>query len=534
MQIVFGLLGGLSIFIFGMQSMGEGLQKIAGDKLRKILKVLTGVPVIGVTVGAIVTAIIQSSSATTVMVVGFVNAGLMSLKQAVSVIMGANIGTTITAQLIAFKISHYFLPIIAIGFGLNFFSKKKSTKYLGQVLFGFGLLLMGLSVMGNSMNPLREFQGFRDFMANFSHFKILGVGVGIVMTMLIQSSSATIGILIVMATQGLLPLDAALPILLGDNIGTCITSVFASIGTNLSAKRAAFAHVVFNVAGAIVFLILMPYFKIFVLSISSEGDIARQIANAHTSFNVLNTLIFLPFISTIVSLVTKLVPGEEKIIKNGPIYLDERMLNSPAIAISLANMELTRMGELASESLDNAMKAFINNDEKLLKEVYNIEEVINELEEDITDYLAKLSQKGLTESVSTMHSGLLHAVNDIERIGDHAENIAELASVRIEDNISISEHAERELQNMHDFVLETLKISIQALRENDDVLAKKVLENEPQIDEEEKRLRRSHIGRLNEGQCIPHAGVVFLDIISNLERVGDHSNNIAHVVLNDV
>ncbi|MEL7564298.1 MAG: Na/Pi cotransporter family protein [Dehalobacterium sp.] len=534
MNIAFGLLGGLSLFLYGMFSMGEGLQKTAGDRMKRILEVLTGIPIVGVLMGTLVTAIIQSSSATTVMVVGFVNAGLMTLKQAISVIMGSNIGTTMTAQLIAFKLGDYFLPIIAIGFFVNFLAKKKSIKHIGQVIFGFGVLLLGLYLMGDAMKPLREYAGFQDFMVNFGTYKILGVAVGIAMTVLIQSSSATIGILIALATQGLIPLEAALPILLGDNIGTCITAVLSSIGTNLTARRAAAGHVLFNVFGTIIFLIFMPYFQTFVLSISPEGDIARQIANAHTSFNLLNTLLFLPFISFLVKAVTKILPGEEKIVKKGPIYLDQRMLNTPTIAMSLANKEIIRMGELALENLNNAHLSFINKDEKLLKEVFEIEDVIDDLESKITEYLAQISQKGLTIENSVLHTGLLHAVNDIERVGDHANNIAELAEASILDNINFTPFAIKELNEMQGLVSETFKIAIKSLEENNLVMAKQVIENENRIDEMEKSLRRSHIGRLNEGQCIVHAGVIFLDMISNLERVGDHSHNIASVVRQEI
>jgi len=534
MNIFFGLLGGLAIFLYGMRSMGEGLQKVAGDRMRRILEVLTGIPIIGVLVGALTTAIIQSSSATTVMVVGFVNAGLMTLKQAIAVIMGSNIGTTMTAQLISFKLGDLYLPIIGIGFFVYFLAKKKNIKYIGQVIFSFGLLLLGLYIMGDAMKPLREYAGFQDFMVNFGEHKVLGVLVGIVMTVLIQSSSATIGILIALATQGLVPLEAALPILLGDNIGTCITAVLSSIGTKLSARRAAAAHVLFNTFGTIVFLVFMPYFQTFVLSISPEGDIARQIANAHTSFNLLNTILFLPFISLLAKAITKLLPGEEKIIKKGPIYLDQRMLNSPSIAMSLANKEIIRMGKLAQENLDNAHLTFIHKDEKLLKEVFEMEDVIDDLEKDITEYLAQISQKELTKELSMIYTGFLHAVNDIERVGDHAHNIAELAEASINDKINFTPFAMKELNEMHSLVSETFKIAIESLEESNTIKADRVIENEDKIDKMEKSLRRSHIGRLNEGQCIVHAGVIFLDIISNLERVGDHSHNIASVVKQEI
>lgn len=534
MQIILGLFGGLALFIFGMQSMGEGLQRAAGNRMRRILEILTGIPIMGVLVGAVVTAIIQSSSATTVMVVGFVNAGLMTLKQAISVIMGANIGTTVTGQLIAFNLSQYFLPIIAIGFGFNFLAKNKTLKYLGQVLFGFGLLLMGLYIMGDSMKPLREYQGFQDLMIKFGEYKILGLLLGLVMTMVLQSSSAAVGILIAMGTQGLVPLDTALPVLLGFNIGTCVTAILASIGTKISAKRAAAAHVLFNIIGAVIFLIFLPYYKTLVLWLSPEHDVVRQIANAHTTFNIINTLLLIPLISTLENIVVRVIPGKEKIIKRGPIYLDERMMKSPAIAISLANREVIRMGELAADNLDNAMKAFVERDKELLREVLEIEDVIDELETAITEYLAKISHKGLTETVSTFHTGLLHAVNDIERVGDHAENIAHLAEITIKENLSFSDYAIKELQKMENLASETFKMAVISLKNADVSLADRVLENETKIDEMEKYLRKSHISRLNEGLCITHSGVIFLDIISNLERVGDHSTNIAAVVKQEI
>ncbi|WP_366921743.1 Na/Pi cotransporter family protein [Metallumcola ferriviriculae] len=533
MQLVFGLLGGLALFIYGMQNMGEGLQKSAGDKMRRILEILTGVPIIGVMVGALVTAIIQSSSATSVMVVGFVNAGLMTLKQAVGVVMGANIGTTITAQLIAFKLTHYIMPIIALGFALNFFAKKRGLKYLGQVILGFGILLLGMDLMKTAMLPLREFQGFRDFMANFSQYPLLGLGVGIFMTVAIQSSSATIGILIAMASQGLLPLDAALPILLGDNIGTTITALLASIGTNLTAKRAALAHIMFNLVGSLIFLLGMGFFKEWVLSISSS-DISHQIANAHTSFNIINTLLFLPFVNIYVKFIEKILPGEVETEQFGPVFLDERMLKTPAIALSLANKEIARMAELAQRNVTDAMQGFFKQDERILKDVFEREDIIDNLEESITTYLAQIAQKGMDPALSNRHTGLLHAINDIERVGDHAENIAQMAMGRIEDTLPFTAQATEELQEMSAMVLETFAKAIESLKNEDQDVAQEVVQLERSVDVREKQLRRSHISRLNHGQCFTTSGIVFLDIISNLERIGDHSHNLANIVLGEI
>ena len=325
MVYFFGFLGGLALFLYGMQLMGEGLQRAAGEKLQKILEKLTGVLPVAVALGAVVTGILQSSSATTVMTVGFVNAGLMNLKQAFGVVMGANIGTTMTAQLIAFKLTDYITLFLAIGFAVHLLAKRQRGKYIGQVILGFGILMLGMEMMSDSVMPLREYQGFIDFIGRFSDNPILGVGVGLVMTMVIQSSSATIGVLIAIANQGLIPLEGAIPVLLGDNIGTCITAVLASLRANITAKRVALAHVMFNFIGSIIFITFMGLFIKLVLAISPADDIARQIANAHTAFNVVNTLLFMPFTGLYIKFIEKCLPGKGEIISRKPAYLDEKM-----------------------------------------------------------------------------------------------------------------------------------------------------------------------------------------------------------------
>ncbi|MEW6623215.1 MAG: Na/Pi cotransporter family protein [Bacillota bacterium] len=533
MGIFFGFAGGLAIFIYAMQLMADGLQKTAGEKVRELLKVITGLPVIGVLVGVFVTSAIQSSSATTVMVISFVNAGLMNLKQAVSVLMGANIGTTVTAQLISFKLTDYIFPIIFIGFLIQFLYKKKNVKYIGQVIFSFGLLLLGLSLMQKGMAPLQHYPQFTDAITSFSRYPLLGVAVGIVTTALIQSSSATIAILIALASQGLIPIEAAIPVLLGDNIGTCITAVIASIGANLSAKRAAAAHVIFNVLGTVIVLLLMPLFLKFIMFISPEDVVARQIANAHTSFNVINTLIFLPLIQLFVKLIIKLVPGVEEVTPVGPIYLDERMLKTPTLALALATKEILRMAYLAKENVELAMKGFFNEDEQMLDKVLTNEEIIDELEKDISHYLSKISQKSMTVASSRRHTGLLHAINDIERVGDHAENIIQLARIKINEKLPFSEYALEELREMTGLTLNAYSTSLRALEEDNVTLADRTIELENQVDTMERELRRNHIKRLNSGLCHAGSGVVFLDIISNLERISDHSHNIAEVVLGE-
>lgn len=530
LTIIFGFLGGLALFLFGMKIMGEGLQKVAGDKIRKVLERVTRLPIVAVLLGAFTTAAIQSSSATTVLVVGFVNAGLMTLKQAVGVIMGANIGTTITAQLIAFKLTDYVFLIIAVGFSINFLSKRRIYHYIGQFILGLGILFLGLDVMSNAVGPLKDSPMFLEFIASFSRYPLLGVLVGVLITCIVQSSSATIGMLIALASQDIITFNAAIPVLFGDNIGTCITALLASIGTNLNARRAAVAHVMFNVTGTMIFLILLPWFREFVYLISPDQP-ARLIANAHTSFNILNTCLFLPFVSLYTKFIEKILPGTVKIKEKGPIYLDERMFDTPAVALSLATKEIIRMATIAGRSLESAIQGFYMKDEKFLEATKEDEEIIDDLEREITFYLAKLSQKGFSPTLSGRHTGLLNAVKDIERVGDHAENIAELARVRIDENLPFSEFAIKELEEMYALVMGVFKNALESLREENKDKARLVAQTELLIDQMEKDLRGSHLSRLNKGVCYPTSGVIFLDVISNLERIADHSNNIAEVVM---
>lgn len=530
MTMLFNFVGGLGMFLYGMGIMGDGLQKAAGDRMRRLLEVLTTTPVRGVIIGAVVTAIIQSSSATTVMLVGFVNAGLMTLRQAFGVIMGANIGTTITAQLIAFNITALALPMVGIGFLINLICKRKSQKYVGLVILGLGLLFMGLDAMSSAMKPLRDNEAFVHLMAAFGRYPVLGVLIGVVMTCIIQSSSATIAILMAVASQGLITFDAALPILFGDNIGTCITAALASIGTSRAAKRTALAHGFFNIFGAIIFILFLPQFKAFVLAISGNADIHRLIANAHTSFNILNTVIWVFLVDVMVKIVMTILPGEKDEI-SGPRFLDRHLFNTPAVALGQVTKELVQMGNLTIDMLDRAKAAVIQKDMKAAARVFEIEKVVNHFQKEITEYLADLSQKSLSEEQSDRLINLMHVVNDIERVGDHLENVAELAEFREDSRIEFSELAYQELNAIFAQVRETYAETLRALETDDYTLARQVLRLENQTDQMERELRNNHIFRLNEGSCIPKAGIIYLDILSNLERVSDHAANIAQAVL---
>lgn len=524
--MLFGLFGGLGLFLYGMGVLSDGLQKAAAERLRRLLEILTTNPLMGVLLGTVVTAIIQSSSATTVMVVGFVNAGLMNLRQAAGVIMGANIGTTMTAQIIAFNATQLALPAVAIGFLLTLITKSKRVHYIGQSFVGFGLLFLGMSIMSSSMKPLAEMQWFVNLTATLSKNRILGILTGAVMTGLIQSSSATIGILQSLAREGVISLHFALPVLFGDNIGTTVTALLSSLGASLAAKRAALIHLIFNVLGTIIFTLILPVVVPVVQSIG--GDTVRQIANAHTLFNVTNTLIQLPFIGVLVFLVTKILPG---IIETpGPKYLDERFLETPVFALEQVNKELTRMGKKAQETVENAMLGLINSDEECAAKAFRLEQEINDLDKQITNYLVALSKQSLTEHESEAINMMINVANDIERMGDHGENLAELALEKINGGVTFSAQAAAELSLMRDRVLHLAGESIAAFRDDNKKMASQLYKLEEEVDRLEEELRTNHIMRLNTGDCDPTAGIIFLDAISNLERVADHAGNIGNWV----
>ena len=530
MQMLFALFGGLAMFLYGMDRMSRALQRAAGDAMKRLLARLTATPLLGVLTGLAVTAVLQSSSAATVMVIGFVSAGLLELPRAVAVIYGINIGTTMTAQLIAFKLSDYITILIFIGFLMQLLARKSRTKYLGQVMLGFGILMLGMDMMGKAVMPLRNYPGFVHFIEVFSSNPLLGIGIGMIMTVLIQSSSATIGILIAMAGQGLIPLEGAIPVLLGDNIGTCITAVLASLRANLTAKRVAAAHVMFNVIGSIIFVVFMPFFIKFVLLVSPDGDIARQIANAHSAFNILNTLLFMPFVNPFIKLVEKIVPGKAEIISMRPVYLDKNMLNTPSIAISLAVKEVVRMGELARKDVRLGMEAIQSFDADKVKYVLEHEPVVDALERDITDYLTQMSSSEMSESLTTRHTGLLHACTDIERIGDHGETLAKRARKLVEEDVVFSDEAKAELLQLSEMVLRASGRSLEALEKNDKVIAEDAVRLCREVKQYQKEIRKNHITRLNEHICNPTAGFVMMELLINMKRVSDHSKNIAQLV----
>ncbi|OGO77555.1 MAG: sodium-dependent phosphate transporter [Clostridiales bacterium GWB2_37_7] len=526
--MIVGLLAGLAIFLYGMKIMSDALQRSAGGRMKRLLEILTTNRFLAVMVGAAITAIIQSSSATTVMVVGLVNAGIMNLTQSIGVIMGANIGTTMTAQLIAFKFNDIIPYTLIIGAALMLFTSKKSYKLLGEFFIGFGLLFSGMHEMSAAMKPLKDLQGFTDLMVNLQQNPMLGVLVGLGLTAIIQSSSATIGILQALAFQGLIPIEAALPILFGENIGTCVTALLASIGTTVTAKRAAVMHLTFNLVGTIIFLILLK--PIITLVGMTATDVARQIANAHTFFNIANVIIQFPFALMIIKFVTKVVPGEDKHDEFELQYLDSRLLETPTVAVVQIVKEIIRMGEIARSNVKDGVDAIITFNDMLIDKIYSNEKIINELEKKIGEYLVSVANTAISEDQRYKVSALFNTIHDIERIGDHAENLAEIAQYKMDNKIVFSDFAIDELKLITEKVDSALSNALEALKTEKPGLVELVDDYENTVDDLREQFKASHIKRLNEGDCNISAGVLFLDLITNLERVSDHSVNIADIV----
>ncbi|WP_416151959.1 Na/Pi cotransporter family protein [Salipaludibacillus sp. HK11] len=529
-------IGGLAIFLFGIKYLGDGLQKVAGDKLRDILDKFTSNPVMGVIAGLVVTILLQTSTGTTVLAIGLVNAGFMTLRQSIGVIMGANIGTTVTAFIIGLKISDYALPIIAIGTFLIFFLKNKKANNFGQVFFGFGALFYGLNLMGDGLRPLRDLQAFADLTVSMSENPILGVVIGVIFTVSVQSSTAAIGLLQQLFAQGTIGLDAALPVLFGDNIGTTITAVLASLGASIAAKRAALSHVIFNLIGtAIVLVVIHPYISMMVylqerMSLNPE----MTIAVAHGIFNVSNVLIQLPFVALLAVVVTKFIPGTETVIGYKAQHLDPVLISqSSSIALGQAKKETLRMAELSRQGLVEASQFVETKHKRHAELAYQFEDAVNNLDRKITDYLVKISTNSLTAEDSRLHSMLMDTVRDIERVGDHMENVIELTEYQITNKVKMSELAMQDLREMFALTIETLEEAEKALENGDILAARSVVIKEDRIDKMERQLRKKHIMRLNEGNCEASAGIVFVDMISNLERIGDHSVNIAEAVLDE-
>ena len=548
-KVVFGLIGGLALFLFGMNSMSDALQKAAGEKMKKILGFLTRNPIMGAFAGALVTAVLQSSSATTVMVIGFVSAGLMSLPQAISVIFGANIGTTMTAQLMAFKISNYIYPIIFIGFMLNFVGKKEKVKNIGMVIFSFGLLFEGIEIMGEVMKPLAGSPVFVDLMGKVSSVPVLGVVLGAVMTLVVQSSSATIAVLQNFASQAgpdgvssVIGLTGAIPILLGDNIGTTITALLASIGQSKNAKRTAIAHSIFNISGSCVFIFLIPWFAKFVQFISPKGNevdvISRQIANAHTTFNIFCTLVWLPLIPLMVKIVTTIIRGDDKVQKTAfePKYLDMKVVEQPAAAMVLVSKELNHLSELA-ESLLTGLKVSLTADktsETYLHFKENLE-IVQHLQESVSDYITRLFSSGnLTEQQSEYTAGLLFINNCIQRIAERCVDVDKICMEISDSGKVLTKEASAEMENCIDVTSQLLDKAMEAVRHGDSSAAESVFKNKKKMQKAEKKFNKAHLNRVKNNLCDASMTGYFSGIIYNIDRMADNCVGIAEEACDNV
>lgn len=538
-QIFLSFIGGLGLFLYGMNIMGEGLQKAAGNKLKKLLEVLTNNRFLGVIVGLGIAAIMQSSSAATVMVVGFVNAGLMSLAQAVGVIMGANIGTTVTAWIVSLGEWAEFLqpstiaPItIIIGVVMLFFSSKDRIRQIGGVLFGFGVLFLGLDIMGSAVKPLSTLPQFKNLFLKIGGHPILGILAGAGVTAIIQSSSASVGILQTLAAASLVPWNAAVYIIMGQNIGTCITAILSAIGATKNGKRAAVIHLLFNIIGSVFFAIIAVIYFTRINVASGEILITMtQISIVHTIFNILNTLLLFPFANKIVFLAEHIVSGEDKPLERELLHLDTRILETPSFAIQNVLKEIVRMGEMSALNVKLAVEGLMEQDKEKLLNVFEREKVINQLHHGINDYMVKITNTPLSEYEHKIVTGLFHSVSDIERVGDHADNIAELGESSIGSNLEFSEVARGEIEEITAAASKSFRLALDACVDNDKDIARQVLEAEEKVNEMEKVLRSRHIKRLTEERCTSMAGITFLDLLSNLERISDHAANIAETIL---
>lgn len=530
---ILSMAGGLGLFLFGIRTMGDGLENAAGAKLKRMLEVLTGNRFLAVLVGFVVTAIIQSSTATTVMVVGFVNAGMMSLAQAVGVIMGANIGTTVTSLLIALNFSSVAAASVLVGVILMLASKKTVVKNFGAIFTGFGLLFLGIDMMSDSMAPLRESAGFMNFIVTVSESPLrplFGIILGIVMTAVLQSSSASVGVLQTLAMQGLVPLKFSVFVLFGQNIGTCLTALFSTVGAKKNSKRAAVIHLLFNLIGTGIFIIialLTPYVE-WIEKLSP--DPMAQIAISHIVFNIVSTVVMFPFAKVLVKLSCLLVPGKDDSESEMHCkFIDDRLLNTPPFAVMQVSKEVARMAKLARDNFETSAHALINRSDKDLDKVMENEEIINYLNHHITSYLVKLNALDITDSDSDYIARVFHAINDIERVGDHAINLAEAAQHNIGEGLKFSDPAREELNQLCGSVVTLLERSMaafdnQSLSDNE---AKELSDLEEHIDDLTLECQDSHIFRLNRKECNTEAGMLYLNTITDFERVGDHAINIA-------
>jgi phosphate:Na+ symporter len=547
-DILSPLLGGVGLLLFGIKNLSSGARDAAGERLRKVLHYLTRNPIMGVFSGMAVTALLHSSSTVTVMVVGFVNAGLMTLRQAIGVIYGANIGTTLNAWIVASMtwlqnyggISTYAFPLIAIGTVTVFIAGTTKSRGYGYTILGLGLLFLGLNTMEVALKPLKDNELMKTIFVKFSDYPILGVLAGTVFTCVLQSSSMTIAFVQVLAVSGLLSLDAAIPIVLGDNIGTTITAQLAALGSNTNARRSAMAHTMFNAIGT-AYMMIFVYTGIYSSVIRAAlggtitpNNIGFAIAISHSSFNIINTIVFLPLVGWLERLVVAMIPSKANELDMKPKYLDLNLLDTPPMALEQTTREIIRMTGIAKDAFDCAIKGFLTDDRKMLASVAPKEEAVDNLQTEITRYLIGLSQKHLDEEEAQKLPVLLHTVNDVERIGDHAENLVEITEKKLEQKLGMSEAANKEITRMSEEADMMVEDVINALSQNDHRIARRALKREEAINRMHLEFKQNHIDRLNKGECGLLPGLIYIDMLANIEKVGDHLTNIAQAVLGNL
>lgn len=533
LQIIFNLFGGTALLMYGVDFMGGGLEKASGKMIKKILSILTRNIYVAFFVGAFITMLVQSSTAVTVMTVGFVNAGMMNLTQAVGIIYGTNIGTTITAQLMSLKLTYIALPVVAIGFFIMIFSGKESVRHIGQAIMGFGLMFLGLKILNSSLPYIKDSEISRQLFMKYGHSPVIGIVVGMIATMLIHSSAATVALTISLFSADLISFQAAIGLTLGDNIGTCVTAQLASLKANTAARRTAWAHTLYNIIGVIIAVIVLNPFTSLIqwltYNVLNEPR-AFLVANTHTFFNVMNAVVFLPITKYYVSFLEKIVP-DRKNKGNASKRLDRLLLDTPAAALKAATEEVMLAAEIAAEMLQYAMSSLIEGDREIVDKVLKREEDINRLQTDVTQYLVEISRQNLDSEQSAKIPALINSINNFERVGDHCEDIIELSQRKIDRSIKFSDKATEELKILYQEVFKMMEECNNSYSKEEIALASQAAAREDIIDELTIKFKEKHIERLEEGTCSVHAGVIFLDVITHLERIADHLHNVSLIVI---
>jgi phosphate:Na+ symporter len=534
-DFIFGLLGGTALLMYGVDKMGDGLEKASGRMMQRILTVLTGRVWSAFIVGVVLTALVQSSTAITVLTVGFVNAGLMKLSQAIGIIYGANIGTTITAQLMAFsftfKLTQIALPVISIGFIIGYFSKNDTVKNIGNAIMGFGLMFFGLKILNSGIPYIQNNETLKYFFETYASIPIVGILLGSLATALVHSSSATVGLVLVLGQAGLIDLQAAIAIMLGDNIGTCITAQLASLKANINARRTAWAHTLYNLIGVtIVALLLVPFrnlVELLTVYTSGSNSIELQIANSHTVFNVLSAAVFLPLNKYYVKFLEFIIRDKSK---DAFVPLDKLLLNTPIAAIKASLEEIIKALGIAKKMINTTMDAFYTEDTKKLDLVVKNEELLNNIQKEITEYIVELSKKSLTVNQSPMIPALINSINNIERVGDHAMEYMPYITDKIAKSLYFSEESISELKGLELVVSEMCDITIRCIKEKNPALTDKIKELEDRVDELSKTALEGHIRRLENGTCSVEAGVIFIDMVNHIERMADHVYKVSRII----